>query len=248
MATDSLRVDVIGLGGIGGHLAPNLCRFLHATRRRAHVVLIDGDDYEERNRSRMQFAAPGPKACVVAEELAARFGDGLTIEPVPEYVTDTNVAHLIREGDVVFLAVDNHATRRLVDARCAALASVTLVSGGNDGVEDGRDGTYGNVQVVRRAGGVALTHALAELHPEIRTPADRRPDERGCEELAVAGAEQLLFTNLFVSAVMLNAFWGIEHGADPYEEVYLDIRKNVARPVARKIGDRTADGRANPSP
>src|SRR5581483_7982505 len=145
MATDSLRVDVIGLGGIGGHLAPNLCRFLHATRRRAHVVLIDGDDYEERNRSRMQFAAPGPKACVVAEELAARFGDGLTIEPVPEYVTDTNVAHLIRDG------------------------------------------------------GVALTHALAELHPEIRTPADRRPDERGCEELAVAGAEQLLFTNLFVS-------------------------------------------------
>src|SRR5436309_1597847 len=54
---------------------------------------------------------------------------------VPEYVTAENVVTLVAEGDLVFLAVDNHKTRGLVDARCAALANVTLISGGKDGVE-----------------------------------------------------------------------------------------------------------------
>lgn len=119
------------------------------------------------------------------------------------------------------------------DERCAALDAVTLISGGKDGVEDGRDGTYGNVQVVRRAGGRAVTNALSRFHPEIRTPRDGRPDEVGCAALAAGGAEQLLFTNLFVAAVMLNAFWGVEQGGEAYEEVYLDIRRNKAVPVVR---------------
>ena len=66
-----------------------------------------------------------------------------------------------------WLFVDNHRTRRLVDAHCATLADVVLISGGNDGIEDGASGTFGNVQVVRRAGGHALTNGLATFHSEI---------------------------------------------------------------------------------
>ena len=236
MVQDALRVKLIGCGGIGGHLAPNLCRYLHAARRAAHVVLIDGDDYEPRNAARMNFATVGQKARTMAEDLVAQFGDALTIEPVPTYVTEANVSNLIDEGDLVFLAVDNHATRRLVDERCATLTTVTLISGGNDGIEGAHDGTYGNVQLVRRVDGRAVTNTLSRFHPEIHTPQDRRPDELGCQALAERGAEQLLFTNLFVAATMLNAFWGLEHNADPYEEVYLDIRKNKVVPITRKPG------------
>jgi predicted dinucleotide-binding enzyme len=236
MAAAALRVKIVGCGGIGGHVAPNLCRFLHAERRAAHVVLVDGDAYEERNRARMRFGALDNKAVVMARELAREFGDVLTVEPVPEYVTPANVEALIAEHDVVFLAVDNHATRRLVDDRAAALRDVTLVSGGNDGVDDGHDGTYGNVQVVRRAGGRALTNALGRFHPEIREPGDRLPSDLGCAELAAAGAPQLLFTNLAVAAAMLNAFYGVLRGGGGYEEVYVDILRNRVVPVARAAG------------
>lgn len=236
MATDVLRVKLIGCGGVGGHLAPALCRFLYAARRPAHVVLIDGDAYEERNRARMRFTVLDRKACAMAETLAEEFGDGLAIEPVPVYVTGANVGELVEEGDLVFLAVDNHATRRLVDERCAELETITLISGGNDGIEDGQDGTHGNVQVVRRRAGRSLSNGLSRFHPEIRVPRDRHPGDLGCEELAERGAEQLLFMNLFVAAAMLNAFWGLEHGGEGYEEVYLDIRQNKAVPRTRKIG------------
>jgi ThiF family len=228
-----VRIKVIGCGGIGGHLTPNLCHFLHAERRAAHVVLVDGDDYEPRNRTRMQFTSCGNKALTLAGRLATAFGDVLTIEPVPEYVTAANVEALIEEGDVVFLAVDNHKTRKLVDDRCTRLADVTLVSGGNDGVEDGAAGTFGNVQIVRRVGGRALTNTLARFHPEIRAPEDKAPDELGCAELAAAGAPQLLFTNLAVAAGMLNAFYGLLLDRVQYEEVYLDILANRVVPVER---------------
>ena len=230
---ENLRIVVIGCGGIGGHVAPNLCRFLHAKRRAAHVVLVDGDDYEERNRDRMRFGACENKAVATARELAGAFGDVLTIEPVPEYVTAENVDTIVGEDDVVMLAVDNHATRKLVDERCARLRSVALVSGGNDGVDGGRTGTYGNVQIARRARGRACSSPLGRFHPEIREPADKLPTDLGCEELARAGAPQLLFTNLAVASAMLSSFYALLDGGPEYEEVYVDIARNRVVPVRR---------------
>jgi molybdopterin/thiamine biosynthesis adenylyltransferase len=229
------RIKVVGCGGIGGHLAPNLCHFLYAERRAAHVTLVDGDTYEPGNAARMRFRNLENKAVAMARELASAFGAVLTLEPVPAYLTPANIATLVESGDVVFLAVDNHQTRHLIDAHCATLPDVTLISGGNDGVEDGATGTFGNVQVVRRAAGRPLTNTLACFHPEIETPADRIPGELSCTELAAAGVAQLLFTNLAVASAMLNAFYGLLRDAVPYEEVYLDIAKNRMQPVERAL-------------
>ncbi len=234
--TDSgtIRIKVIGCGGIGGHLARNLCHFLHAERRTAHVVLVDGDAFEERNRSRMRFTRFENKAVAKARALAQSFGGGaLTVEPLPEYVTPDNVEAIVEEGDLVFLAVDNHATRRVVGAACATRQTVTLLSGGNDGVEDGQAGTYGNLQIVRRENGRDCTSPLDLYHPEIAEAGDKLPTERGCAEQAEGGAPQLLFTNLAVASAALNAFYGLLSGRATYEEVYLDILKNRVTPVAR---------------
>ena len=235
-ADATTRISVIGCGGIGGHLARHLCHFLHAERRSAHVTLVDGDVFEEKNRVRMRFVALENKAVAMARELALAFGGGsVTLEPVPEYVTPENVRTLVTGGTLVFLAVDNHATRRLVGARVAELRDVVLVSGGNDGVEPaaGREGTYGNVQVVRRVRGAWRTNSLTDLHPEIAEATDRLPTELGCADLVQAGAPQLLFTNLAVASAMLNAFYGLLHDRATYEEVFLDIVKNRVSPIAR---------------
>jgi hypothetical protein len=65
---------------------------------------------------------------------------------VPEHVTEANVGQMVREGDLVLLAVDNHPTRAVVDRHVARLDHATLISVGNDE-------TDGNVQLVRRRDG-----------------------------------------------------------------------------------------------
>jgi len=242
------RFVIVGLGGIGGLVLRLLVPFLHHEagvrregrdrpgRDRATVLCVDGDDFEPRNRARMWFEDLGPKASVLAEELARDYGDRVTLIPVPHYLTAQRAASLLQERDVVFCTPDNHATRRLVERRCARLADVALFSGGNDGVEEGRAGTFGNVQVYLRAKGRDATNPLSAFHPEIREPGDRVPGA-GCAA-ATPSAPQLLFTNAAVASSLVGAFYAWREGALDYEEAYLDVVSGRHVPVKRKLQPR----------
>ncbi|MBI2902733.1 MAG: ThiF family adenylyltransferase [Candidatus Methylomirabilis oxyfera] len=229
------KVDItlIGIGGIGCALAPFLARYLQAerqlTREEVRITLVDGDAFESKNAVRQSFETLGNKAKVKASELARSFPD-LSFRAVPEFVTAANLPHLIKTGNLVFLAVDNHATRRAVSRRCEELSEVVLISGGNDF-------TYGNVQIYVRQDGQDITLPLTRFHPEIADPKDRSPAEMSCEELAQEGAPQLLFMNLGVACAMLNAFYAWRSGQLRYGEVYLDIVEGRAQPVVRAPRD-----------
>jgi hypothetical protein len=225
-------VKVIGLGGIGAHVAQGLAQFLASSGACPTLVLIDGDAYAERNRDRVLFETCANKALVKARELGQATQGRLGVFAVRQYVTPDNVGDLVGEREAVFLAVDNHASRKLVGDHCSRLRDVVLVSGGNDGVEDGRGGTCGNVQVHVRRRGRNVTSPLTRFHPEIARPRDRRPDELDCAALAES-APQLLFTNLTVAAAMLSAFHAWLTGALDHEEVYIDIAQGRANPVRR---------------
>jgi molybdopterin/thiamine biosynthesis adenylyltransferase len=141
------------------------------------------------------------------------------------------VAGIVDEGDVVFSCVDNHATRKLLSDRCEGLDDVVLISGGNDGVEAGHRGTYGNVQVFVRRSGADVTVPLTRFHAEIREPADRVPSA-SCGQLAATSAPQVLFTNLAAASAMCNAFYRLllpgEDGL--YDEVCFDILEGRSVP------------------
>ncbi len=221
-----LEIKVIGIGGIGCALLPHLARYLHASRDPARLTLVDGDAFEARNGDRQAFPDLGNKAKVKATELARHFED-LSIRAIPEFVTPENVGRIIRSGDIVFLGVDNHKTRRLVSDHCQGMADVTLISGGNDF-------TDGNVQVYLRCGGRDVTVPLTRFHPEIAEPQDRSPHEMSCDELLVEAAPQLLFMNLAVASAMLNGFYAWRMGKLQYGEVYLDILEGKANPISRQ--------------
>ena len=162
-----------------------------------------------------------------SRELAQEF-EAVAFRSRPEYVTEDNVGRLIGEGEVVFLMVDNHASRHLVSRHVSSLSDLSLISGGNDYAD-------GNVQVYVRQGGLDLTPSLTRYHPEIATPQDRNPAALSCEELMAAGAPQLLFANLMVASLMLNAFYALRQGRLNYSEVYLDIVQNASRAVSRPV-------------
>ena len=221
-----LEIKIIGIGGIGCALLPHLARYLQAGGEAARLTLVDGDAFEARNADRQVFPELGSKAKVKAAELARHFAD-LSFRAVPEYVTPENVSRIIRSGDVVFLGVDNHKTRRLVSDHCQALEDVALISGGNDY-------TDGNVQVYLRRARGDVTLPLTRHHPEIADPQDRSPHEMSCDELSQEAAPQLLFTNLAVASAMLNAFFAWRLGKLQYGEVYLDILEGKTSPVIRR--------------
>lgn len=221
------RVSVIGLGGIGSILATYLTMFLAALRdSTVRMLLIDGDAFEERNRERMDVPELGNKATAWCRVLLGKFGrPRLSIRPVDSFVRTDNVEQIISERDVCFACVDNHATRKLVSDRCQMLSDIVLISGGNDGVEGGQRGTYGNVQVFRRRGGVEMSPPLTRFHPEIREPSDKVP-EVSCADLAATTAPQILFANLAAASAMLNALYRILRvdQKDPmYAEACFDI-------------------------
>lgn len=215
------RIVLVGLGGIGSQLLPSLVRYLaFRPEPRPVLVLVDGDAYEPANQTRQVFP-DGAIGSNKAEALAMAYHGGLTIQAVADYLTDDNVAELIRDGDLVLLAVDNHWTRSVVDRHLACLDEVTLVSGGNDE-------TDGNVQLVRRRGGAFVDGSLAEIHSEIGRATEAEFAARnGCERQAEE-RPQLVVTNLMVASAMLNCLWAVlERSSVSYSEVYLDVVANA---------------------
>lgn len=224
---DSLELKLIGAGGIGTSLLPFLARYLHHRRgAKSRITLVDGDSFERSNDARQEFPRIGNKAVVKAEELAVEF-TRVSFRAVAAFVGPGNVAEVIVDGDVVLLAVDNYASRRLVSKHCETLQDVTLISGGNEF-------TDGNVQVYLRRNGADVTHPLTYLHPEIEDPDDLLPTDEGCGRLIATSAPQLLFTNLAVGAAMLGAFYALlETGHPPFDELYLDLPSGKHVPVRR---------------
>lgn len=241
---DGASVKVIGAGGVGGIVFRYLAVFLAALGRPLRLFAMDGDRFEAGNATRMLFRSFGNKAQVLVDELSPHFfGSNLGLFAVPEFLHPENIGRLVREGDWLVLALDNHASRRLLSDHCSRLSDVVLVSAGNDGVgiEGGvsRRGTYANVQVYVRRAGRDLTPPLTRWHPEIAEPADRLPTEPHCTDL-VGSVPQILFTNLAAASVALNAFLLLaSRGADEqtglgalhYSELGVDIAEGLMRPM-----------------
>lgn len=230
-----LIVKVIGSGGIGTKLLPELCRVLNFGSPEydfddADVCVIDGDTFEEKNRSRQAFRERGNKAEVVVEELKKDFVNiGLTSKSV--YVTEKNVAELICEDDLVLIGVDNHNVRRVISQHCRKLNNVVVISGGNE-LEDG------NVMVMIRKDGDDFTLPLdSDKHPEIQNPDDENPGDKadepkpeGCIEMQES-APQLSITNMMVAAHMMGAIHAHLKGVLDYDELFFDMRTGKSRPV-----------------
>lgn len=220
------HIKIVGLGGIGSILCDKVARYINFTKDpKTCISLVDGDYFEEKNFERQEFFSMGNKATVKANELRARY-EKIGFKDFPYFVDEQTIDRLIEDGDTVFLAVDNHKTRKLVSDYAKNLKDITIISGGNDL-------TDGNVQIYVRKGGEDLTPSLTDYHPEIENPEDKLPNEMSCEELHNS-EPQLFFTNLGVATIMCWSFYNIKNMDLTNSEIYFDIKSMRAHSNARE--------------
>lgn len=212
-----MKIVIIGLGGVGSILCEKVCRFInYGGFEDPEVLLVDGDQYEPKNFERQEFTKVGNKADVKADELEVKFRN-IGFNTFEEYINEANVDSVIQEGNVVFICVDNHKSRMVINNYCKNLQDVTLISGGNEL-------TDGNAQLYVKRGGEELTPDLCAYHPEIANPDDKLPDEMSCEELSVS-EPQLYFANLGVATLMCWLFYNsYVNNQHDRSEVYFDIQ------------------------
>ncbi|MBI4280684.1 ThiF family adenylyltransferase [Candidatus Uhrbacteria bacterium] len=238
------RVTIVGVGGVGSNLADWVARYLESRGEGDVLTLVDGDIFEDKNRSRQAFDRLGKKAEVVAAMLAARY-PSLEIQVVADYLSPENADFVIFDGDIVLAAVDNHKSRKLLADIAASRSDLSLISGGNEL-------TDGDVFIHLRRNGADLTPPLTQNHPELIRPADRAPFEMSCEELAAAGAPQIFFANLGVALIMAWALWRLLErpetvaALETVTESYFDIVLGCI--VSRRISARPMNGQSeNPA-
>ena len=244
LACDALMVRLIGLGGIGGIVARYCSIFLASLRCDANLLLIDGDEFEPKNASRMLFRNYGNKAEVMRAELLDHFVDSrLTLMAVDQRITRENVTTLLPSGvnEVILLCVDNHETRKLISDYCegrdgfSGVDDICLISGGNDGVGADSSGTirrgsYGNVQVYIRRGGADISPSLTAFHKEIAQPAKPPEDDQPCTH-NLDSVPQLLFANLMAASAICSTFWLYLCDVIHYSELGFDIVDASMRPL-----------------
>lgn len=226
-----MNIKIIGLGGVGTSLIDPLCRFLNYRNNDESLtmVLVDGDKYEIHNQTRQVFKVLDNKAVVTYTRMGNTYSN-INFEAIDEYVSSDNIAEIIREGDIVFSCVDNHAVRKLISNHIESMNSAVLISGGNEYID-------GNVQLYIRKEGKNLTPTLTDYHPEIANPDDKSPEEMSCQELAKS-EPQLLFTNMTVATIMCWCFYRMFTTPDidhtKVSEIYFDIENMSVLAKQRK--------------
>ena len=85
--TRRVKIVMLGAGGTGGHIAPNLYRLLYALNRPVRFIICDGDVVEWKNLIRRNFT-PADLGENKAKALAERYSTvfGLETEYIPSFI------------------------------------------------------------------------------------------------------------------------------------------------------------------
>ena len=232
---------IIGLGGIGPHVASSVSYGLRGAGERTVITLVDGGSYKPDHRDHELFDELGNKAKVQKKKLSREFPE-IFYRSIPFYVaekdgkTAQSVARIVTEGGWILLGVDNHKTRKIISDFGETLKNVTIISGSNDGADTCL------LQVFIRRNGKNITSPLTFGHPHISNPKDHSPAEETCEQRASSG-KQLPATLVACACLMQNAFHTslrLEKEGKlkeyPYSEIYWNIALARYRAVERNRG------------
>ena len=119
-------MGVCGLGGLGGYIVESLARF-----GVGHLILVDGDVFEENNLNRQLLCtedAPGRPKVEAAEQRVKAVNSSLGTTLHRRFVGPGDIPEVFHDADVVIDALDNVSSRIALEEGCAQL-DIPLVHG-----------------------------------------------------------------------------------------------------------------------
>lgn len=198
--------------------------FLEAARD----YMTDEAGLEMIHKAEEQILGLGNKAEVSARRLRDQFRN-LSFEVIPAFLAGPDdeiqpgqdvrqIAEVLQEGDIVFSCVDNHKTRLNLSQHAQSMRDVKIFTGSNDLVN-------GHVYLFVRRKGKNLFQPIEEVHQEIKqAKTAKAPHEMSCEELAVAGGEQIVITNAAAANEILKLFYAEQQRKNSLNEVLFCIQ------------------------
>lgn len=188
------QIHLIGAGGTGGYALEYLARLLAGSKHSIHVY--DGDVVESKNLKRQNFYSSDigrHKSTALVERLTTNIEDAPEMTAHTEYITsaDDMVAEILIHSEpetsiMVLLAVDNIATRRLmntviIELRESGIPVVALDSGNDD--QGGQVVLYANAPVIHKPvlgkSKLVMLPTMLQMFPEIDRIKDASDENPG---------------------------------------------------------------------
>jgi len=195
------RVIVIGAGGTGSMLLPNLARFLRSHSFAGSLIIADGDEYSVSNSDRQSFnlsKVGTNKAEYQSMVIASHIPDFAdNIEYIPEYLSKEDIDSMVLDGTIVINCADNNAIRKYVEDRVLQLNTAAHVCCGNEL-------RNGQVQCSVRKNGTQVSPSIYKQSPNFNITNDDR-SSMTCEEIAnLPSGGQIIATNMMAASLALN--------------------------------------------
>lgn len=202
-----VQILIIGAGGTGGYVIPQLYRIAYASKRKCRVIIADGDIVEEKNLIRQNFSPNDigeNKAAVLAERYAEVFG--IETEYIPDFIESEdqlyNLLYVERRSysseprpiSILIGAVDNNRSRIMCNNVFNKLDDIVYIDSGNG------DFT-GQVVCGAKMGGRVVSKPVAGVYPDILSDVEKFPSELSCAERNVS-APQTIAANIFASTAI----------------------------------------------
>ena len=228
---------MIGAGGTGTHLIAKVLAYLDAHHRNEgtdwQFVVIDGDNFEEKNADRQLFDT-GFLSVNKADAMAQMY-NRFPIRSVPRFIGREDLEQFIQDGDTVFICADNHSIRALVQERALTLDNVVVINAGNE-LHDG------NVQLWVREQGANVTPKLSYQHPEIEYIGAEDRSAMSCQQAAaLPGGGQLILANAQAADWMLAALHRYLTGdfrktgrGEGWTEIQFDAITGIVNPMRER--------------
>ena len=212
-----MMIMIIGAGGVTSHMLPQLLKMCDSSGK---ITVVDGDELEEKNLDRQLFRPQdiGKNKAMALRQLYPQ------INVEPEYLTERNAKQLFDKysPDVVFVAVDNHDSRKLVLDYLDELEGTVGIFGVNE--------YFDSQSYCYRAEWMNTRADPRIRYPEILVKSERSP--QSCQGESAESTPQLAIANAMSGCMMMHLFWvhvikysEITH-PQAREELPYDIRRS----------------------
>ena len=209
---------VVGCGGTGGYVVGPLARMIKVSGRRASLILVDGDDVEEKNLKRQHFIKRDlgkNKAHVMAGRYSAALG--MEIQAVPDYMENASFlktlkARMWKRSTVVIGCVDNNASRQVIHEWFMDGADGDPQLTGKFWIDSGNEEESGQVVCgyhpprsvnLKEEKTSFSMPCVTEIYPSLLEGDLKFNSELSCAELAES-APQNMMANVTASTLILN--------------------------------------------